>query len=456
MQIRQKLTYQFIVIVAILLTVFSLSIYFVSASYRKTDFYERLQNKATNVASLLIDVDEIDVDLLHRIEKDNPGTLPHEKIEIYNFNDSLLYNSNDDYSFVLSNDLLDEVRLDRQITLQQGEYEMIGFLFTSKYDRFVVMAGATDIYGIKRLHFLRTILFIAFGISMIILFFMGRIYAGRALKPISNIIGQVNNIGINSMNLRLDEGDNKDEIAQLAHTFNDMLERLEEALRMQKDFISNASHELRNPLTSLSGQLEVLLMQERTTEYYQQSIRSLLGEMKSLIRISNRLLLLAQASSQSTETAFKEVRIDDVLWQAHADLIKRNPDYKVYIKFDSELDASDLTVKGSDQLLKSAFLNLMDNGCKYSAQHKVSVVIGMEDNMVNILFRDNGIGIPEEDMEHIYEPFHRGSNVEKIRGHGIGLSLVYRIVQLHQGSISIQSKTDAGTTITVQLPVFQV
>jgi signal transduction histidine kinase len=122
------------------------------------------------------------------------------------------------------------------------------------------------------------------------------------------------------------EGTENDEISKLAHTFNNMLERLETAFKMQKNFIANASHELRTPLTTITGQLEVALMNVRTNTEYENIMYSVLEDIKNLNTASNRLLLLAQASSETSEIDFRPVRIDDVVWQGVAELRKRNPD----------------------------------------------------------------------------------------------------------------------------------
>ncbi|MCK7462303.1 MAG: HAMP domain-containing protein [Sphingobacterium sp.] len=158
---------------------------------------------------------------------------------------------------------------------------------------------------------------------MIIVFFAGRIFADRALQPVSNIIAQVNGISITNLNERIDEGNGTDELARLAGTFNGMLQRLESAFRIQKNFIANASHELRTPLTVISGQLEVILMKARENEEYRNTIISVLDDIKNLNNLSNRLLLLAQASSEIAEITFSPLRIDDTLWNARTEILKR-------------------------------------------------------------------------------------------------------------------------------------
>lgn len=168
MNIRSKLTLRFILITAVIILLASVFIYLFSSDYRKEDFYGRLKNKANNTAKLLIEVDEVDTELLRRLEKDNPISLPDEKIVIYNFKDSLLFTTDEDQLIKIDSLLLDRVRLEDEVRFIQGNFEVLGFLFKGQYDRFVVIAAATDIYGHRKLQNLLVILVVVFAISMVV------------------------------------------------------------------------------------------------------------------------------------------------------------------------------------------------------------------------------------------------------------------------------------------------
>ena len=198
--------------------------------------------------------------LLMKIESNNPLSLPNEKIIIYDYNDNVVYNTDNDQLLTISSELLAEVRLKEEVRLKQKSYEIVGLFYTGKFDRYVVFAAATDIYGLGKLKRLRVILIIVFIISLFIVYISGKIFVSRALTPISNIMKQVSAIGVSNLDARISEGNGKDELSQLAQTFNNMLERLETAFKTQKYFIANASHELRTPLTVITGHLEVILM----------------------------------------------------------------------------------------------------------------------------------------------------------------------------------------------------
>lgn len=454
MEIRKKLTYQFIGIVAFILLFSLVAIYVSFSQARKEEFYDRLGSKAKLVAQMLIDIDEIDTELLKRIEKNNPLSLAGEKIVIFDYENKKIYSTDEENSLIFPINLIQQVRSKEEVRFRQKEYEVIGQFYTGHSDRIVVFAAANDIFGMNKLQRLRIIMLIVFIVSLVIVFIAGRLFAMRALAPISNIVKQVNRIELTNLNARLDKGNEKDELAHLALTFNKMLERLEAAFHIQKNFIANASHELRTPLTVITGQLEVVLMKARTNEEYKNTLMLVLNEIKNLNLLSNKLLLLAQTSSKENGVNLLPLRIDDVLWKAQHEVLTRNKDYSIEIIFEGGIDdESKLSVAGNDLLLRTALTNLMDNACKYSENHYAEVRLDAKNNSLVIQFIDRGIGISKEEIELIFQPFFRSNNAIHFEGHGIGLSLVEKIVALHNGSINVSSEIGEGSVFTLQLPI---
>jgi len=451
MEIRKKLAYQFIAIFALILLLSSLTIYLSFSNTRKADFYDRLEGKVRQVAQILTEAESLDSDLLKKIESSNPVNLPNEKIVIYDMRDQLLYSTDYNAQLNISGEEINRVRVHGKVQLAQNPFEILGQYFENDRGQFVIFAGATDIFGLQKLKHLRLIQLIVFFLSLIIVYFAGRIFATRALFPISNIRSQAEAIGVSNLNARVDEGTGNDEITRLARTFNRMLDRLELAFITQKNFIANASHELRTPLTVMTGQLEVILMKDRSKEEYRETILSLLEDIQNMNQISNRLLLLAQTSSEFPETGFEKVRIDDTIWQARNEVLKRQHQYKVNVHFSEQIDNEDkLTINGHELLLKTALLNLMDNGCKYSEDHRVDINLDSREEEIIIRFSDKGIGIPEEELASVFQPFYRASNAKSIKGHGIGLSLAEKIITLHGGVIQVSSVFKQGTDISIR------
>jgi signal transduction histidine kinase len=453
MNIRTKLTLRFILITAVIFLLASVLIYALSADYRREDFYTRLLNKANNTAKLFLEVDEVDANLLREIERDNPVALPEEKIIIYNYRDSVLFSTDEQNVIHVDTALLDRIRLEDEVRLTQGKFEVLGFLFKGQYDRFVVVAAADDIFGLRRLENLIFILFVVFTISIVIVSVSGWFYAGKALQPIAKVINQVDEISISSLNLRVDEGNSQDEIAKLAATFNSMLSRLETSFLSQKHFIANASHELRTPLTAITGQLEVTLLNPRSSEEYKMVLNSVLEDIKTLNDLSNRLLVLAQTTAEKSQRRMTPIRIDEVMWQAKEEVMRHHKDFNVHIDLDENLDDEvKLTILGDEHLIRTAFTNIIENGCKYSGDHTTTIFIQGKKDGINIRFTDKGIGIRPEDLPKIFEPFYRGTNTKDIKGDGIGLSMVKGILKLHKGTIHLTSAPDSGTVVVVTLP----
>lgn len=453
MQIRTRLTLQFLLLGGIIMIIASVAIYYSSASFRKEDFYNRLRNKARSTAKLLLDAYEIDANRVKRIEKDNPVNLQNEKIIILNFKDDIVYSSDENSEIEIRNAILERVRLGQKVTYKQDSYEVLGTLYTAKLDRFVVIAAATDVDGFLNLKKLKIILAFVCSFSLLLFFIAGWLYSGRALKPISDVVKKVEDISITSLNLRVFEGNGTDEIGRLAKTFNKMLERLEKSFAMQKDFIANASHELRTPLTSINGQLEVLMMKDRSTAEYKSALGSVLDDTKSLIDLSNRLLLIARTSAEGPVNFSKKIRIDEILWQAQEEIKRFNNSYHINISIDNSLTDSDqMIVVGDEYLLKVAVSNIIDNACKYSPDHTVGIKFQHIEKWIEVIFEDSGIGISEEDLQKIFEPFYRGNNALSISGSGIGLPLVNQIIKNHNGIIKLSSQIGKGTRVIILLP----
>ncbi|HAF29458.1 MAG TPA: two-component sensor histidine kinase [Bacteroidales bacterium] len=454
MEIRKRLTYQFIAIVALILFLSSLAIYISFSKSRKEEFYDRLANKARLVAQMLIDIDEINADLLKKIEKNNPLSLPNEKIVIFDYLNNQIYSSDETNVLKIPENYIDKVRIEEKIRYIQKPYEILGEFYTSEFDRIVVFAAATDIFGINKLKRLRLILFVVFISGLFIIYFAGHVFAARALNPVTNIILQVNSIGITNLDQRIDEGNGTDELARLAKTFNGMLHRLESAFKIQKNFIANASHELRTPLTAISGQIEVLLMKDRKTGEYQETLISVLDDMRNLNHLANKLLLLAQASSETTEITFTNLRIDDTLWNSRSEIIKRKPEYSITISFSENItDEGNFTIYGNELLLKTVIINLIDNACKYSPDKSATIFVDTNNKKLVIHFIDKGIGIPTDDVKMIFQPFYRAKNAMGERGHGLGLSLVDKIISQHGGKIELTTEVNSGSDFMIYLPL---
>jgi signal transduction histidine kinase len=251
--------------------------------------------------------------------------------------------------------------------------------------------------------------------------FAGWFFAGRALQPINRIIKQLDTITASNMDLRLDEGNRTDEIAQLSLRFNQMLERLQEAFRLQKSFVAHASHELRTPLTAITGQIQVSLLANDSPEELKAMIQSVLEDVQQLNKLANGLLDIASMDSNQIPLKYNLVNLTELLWSVRQELTEKKPEYEVLLFLEQEKDMMP-ELYAHEALLYTALINLIENGAKFSDNKTVSVKIECVDNGAKVSIHNTGKIIPEKEIQEIFEPFKRGSNSRNTPGHGVGLS----------------------------------
>jgi nitrate/nitrite-specific signal transduction histidine kinase len=237
MTIRIRLTLLFTAVVSILLLLFCIVIYLLAERHRKTQFYEQLKAEANSNVELLFGKETLSPELYKLLDKNHLTVLNEEEIIIYNYRDSLVYESGTDYLKV-DKTILNHVRLEKEFRWDEGKREVIGVLFADEYNRFVVFASAVDKYGHSEVSNLLLVMGVGWFISGFIVFLVGWFYAYRALLPLKKLIGRVDAITASRLDLRVDVGNTPDEIGQLAERFNQMLDRLEEAFQLQRAFVS--------------------------------------------------------------------------------------------------------------------------------------------------------------------------------------------------------------------------
>jgi len=453
MKIRLKLTLLFTALFAALLLVFCLVIYFSNARDREDQYFKRLRQQAITKTNLLLGA-KVQPTVLQLIYKNSLNSLPQEEVAVYDTAFHLLYHDAVYIDRVKeTRGMIDTIVRQHEIHFYVQDLQAIGFLYPYNSKDYVVTAAAKDIDGLAKLHDLRIALLIGFIVAILLTFLAGYLFSRQALQPVSQMVDKVEEITASHLDLRISEGRGKDEIAELAITFNRMLDRLENSFEAQRQFVSNISHELRTPLATIIGELEIAAKKGRTPAEYEELTRLILQDAHRLVKLSNGLLDLAKASYDKAEIAFKEVRLDELLLDTRQAVLKSNPDYGINIIFEREIEEDDfISVRGNEYLLKVAFTNLIDNGCKFSDDRESTVAISFHAKNVILRFSDTGIGISPEDIASIFTPFYRGANKKYAEGHGIGLSLTDKIIHLHQGSLSVASRVSEGTTFTVELP----
>lgn len=298
---------------------------------------------------------------------------------------------------------------------------------------------------------LKIALFVLFPITVLVTGIMGTFLAKATLRPVNNIIHTIHQITAENMKLRITIPDTRDEIRQLAETFNDMLGRLEGAFMSQRKLFEDLSHELKTPLTILKGEFEVVLKKMRAPGEYEAILKSSLEETNRIIKLAENLLFLARVDSKEV---FPEKKMLDLNLLIHAIInsVKRAAEIKnIQLVFTA---GNELILNGDEGQLKILFLNLLDNAVKYTPQDgKIIIVTERAGQSARVTIKDTGIGIPKEDMEHIFDRFYRTDKSRDSAGFGLGLSIAKAIANAHNGDILAESRQLQGSIFTVVLPV---
>ncbi len=455
MRLRTKITGIFILLTGLFQIGIFVLIYHFSKEYTESEFYLRLSQRATIAAQAYLEEDEVNNEIYEDIRIRHLHTLPDEKEVIYPV-DAQKQIPLTAFQDNLPASFFDKVFNKEYAEIKRGEFYYTGLLYHDNQGDFIVQLSARDLYGLGKLQNLRNILIIAFLISMIFISMLGQYYAKQALSPISKIIKKVNEIRAESLFLRLDTVYGKDELADLTHTFNNVLDRLETSFEMKNRFVHNASHELKNPLTAIIGQTEVALSNVRTQEEYIGTLKTIEIEALRLNDLINALFKLAYADQDSKGLIIEQIRADELLMELKMSFDAATSN-KINYNFESlPNNANELVFQGNQSLIKVALLNILDNALKYSQGATINLDVQVKGDFILISVKDNGIGIPENDLGNVFEPFYRGSNARTFKGFGFGLSLSDKIVRLHGGELKIESELGKGTLVQLQLPHIDV
>ncbi|AJA68442.1 MULTISPECIES: HAMP domain-containing sensor histidine kinase [Myroides] len=452
MRIKTRLTLLFTLLVASILLVFAVVVYWSSSKNREVEFFEELEKEAITKAKLYLET-EVKSSTLHKIYRYNNEVINEVQVAVYDFDFNLLYHDAEEIDSVKeTKEMIDQIASQGRVHLFQDDWQVIGIVYNSGGQDYVITAIALDQYGYTKLHNLFLTILVLSIVSLIVIFFVGSFFAERVLRPLKLMNEEINNITATNLDLRVSTEANQDELSRLGNTFNTMLDRLEQSFDSQKQFVSNISHELRTPLAAVIAELELSLSKEQDTASYIRTIENALSDAKKLVRLSNSLLDFAKASYDPTEIVFKPTRIDEVILDACQKIQRGNAAYTFSFMIDEEIDSEELvTVRANPYLLEVAIINLLENACKYSDNHHGKVSISNLNNAVVIKIADEGLGMSAEDLDGIFKPFFRGENGKHLDGNGIGLSLTKKVIDLHKGTITVISEINKGTEFTITL-----
>ena len=454
MNIRFKITVLFALVAMALLSLLSFVVYYSSTLERENAFKTRLSGRSNNIIQLFLLFNDSSTTMLKRLDSTSTTLLPNKHIIIYDENNNKVFENETGTMPVFKADktFFNQVRGDSERYTHSRKIDVYARYYPQAKHGLIILYTAFDEDGWRRLAQLQKILWLSLLVGVFITFWVGFIFSSQLVRPISRIISEVNEISSHNLSHRIYPGEGQDELSRLANTFNDLLNRLQESFTIQRRFISNASHELSTPLTSISSQLQVTLQKERNAEEYQKVLHSIQEDVEQMSQLTKSLLEIAKTGYEGG-IELNEVRIDEIMFKVVSDVKKLSPAYQVELEFgEFPDDEKQCLAYGNADLLYSALKNITENGCKYSPDKRSSVYLHFANRQVLVEIRNRGDVIAEEEIENIFHPFYRASTAGEIKGFGLGLALSKRIIRLHKGNIEVKSDVKTGTTFTIQLP----
>ncbi len=453
LSIKKKLLLYSFLIQIIILAIFSFSLY-------KALEISTLDKLQATLKVIILDVTD---DLLEK-EQISAVTLDEEKeykfeplfIRILDNNnhEKLIQTSNFPEDIEHNDNYLKNLELNTITFEEQNNYLVSRIKIDFHKEKIVIIEIATTKEILTST--LEDILYILSFILPIVLIFSilgGNFLIYKSFLPIENILLELKQINAKDLSARLKSNKNKDEINQLVEEVNSLLKRLESSFEKISQFSSDASHELKTPLTIIRGEIEVALRKERSNEEYKSVLNSSLNEIIIIEKTINDLLFLAKNEKDILIDNQEDIYFDEIIDESINEVKSFAKLNQIEINFILE---DTIEYKGYSNLLKIALKNVLKNAIQFS--HKNSQIIVKsykKGSFFEISVQDFGIGIEKNEQIKIFEKFYRTdkSRNKNSGGTGLGMSILKKIVDIHKGKINIHSKENIGTTITISFPI---
>lgn len=450
MQIKKKITITYVALSGISTLLLCVVVFFLFKQNNEYYFVKRLVDRAKIVASIHYQDDPEKAAYYRKLKANGLPELIEEQEYVLKVNgpNSFEYNT----ALRLPPEFYDDAMKTGSGWVAEGDKYYYAQVFNESGKKYMVIVSARDRRGnTTTLYVTRIMLFGGLGF-LLLAYFLGRFLARRVINPVSRITKEVNHISASNLHNRLPmpNADEGDEIYELTKTFNDMLDRLETSFEIQANFINNASHELKTPITTIIAETEITLLKERKRAEYEQVLTNIQLQATRLGNLTESLLKLTQTGYDGKKQVLDTARMDELLMDLKCDLDKLYPSNRITVNLGNvPEDDTLLTLPCNRPLLEFAIGNVISNGVKYSDNEEVFVSLAASGQTIKIVITDIGIGIPPEDLPFLYEPFFRGKKASKYSGYGLGLPLAMKIIRMHNGELIIQSEPGKGTVVSI-------
>ncbi len=302
--------------------------------------------------------------------------------------------------------------------------------------------------SLTNLFIMLAVVFIIFLIPTVI---GGHLLAQSAMQPIVVISEKLKKISSQNLDERIATPDTDDEIKELAVTFNSLLDRLSQAFKRERQFISDIAHELKTPLATQRTNIEVTLSHKRSKEDYKKALAETLVDNNRISSTVKNILDLAWSEAENAKNQFETVDLSYLTEELKDIGMKMVFTKRIHISGTTE---SGIKVRGKRDKLFHALLNIVDNAVKYTHDNgTISITLRKTIDCAHLQIKDTGIGITKKDLPYVFERFYRGLKTDKAPGSGLGLAITKAIIAAHHGKIDVESTAGKGTTIKVSLPL---
>lgn len=441
MKLKHRLSLYSVVIFSIIILIVSGIIYFSFYTQMEKKEIQSLENKSLLAAIYYLEQDELPVLEHENIKSKLLKTISRKNIIIY---DAYNQRFSGDMKFdkTISVPFIESIRQKKNDFLSSDHFFYNGIYYHDNQGDFVVIAREPKDEFNEQMQSLLHILFSVSVIGLLFIYMFSQYLGYIAYEPVIKIIGQIKERDSQNFNEPLVLKKSYSEIEDLIKTYNHFIERIAQTFNVQKNFIDYVSHELRTPISALLGTLEVTDHRKRTTDEYAEVISQLKQYTNDLQETLDQMMMLSGAK---TSFEFQSVRIDEVVWQVIENAVlyheaRINVDIRV-------VNNALLTVQGNEKLLEVALNNLVGNAIKYSNNEMVQIVFSEINGKLQLQIIDQGIGIPQQDIQRIRQNFYRGHNTQNYQGKGIGLSMASIILNLHRINLEIRQNEPKGTIV---------
>ena len=440
MRVRIRFVITLTLVVSAILATSFLIIYTLYSKNRQNDFNNRLWANAYNAYRNRYNISDTSKALNARLNYYLPGSPANFHSIIIDSAFRIVSINPNDINYTVDTSRLLAIKEAKELYFSQEPMQGVGLYFNQYGHESYVIATGLDRFGLARLQSLKLIMiYVSIG-SIIVMVIFTFLYVMIVTKPLIQLSIQMRKVSENNLKQRVNVGKGNarhNEIVRIARNFNNMLDRLERAFTMQKNFVHHASHDLRTPLATMLSQTESALRRDLTPQEAKKVLESLKEDQQGMIELTNALLLLAQYENINYTAGWPEVRLDEIVYDSIISMQKMFPGITINFDFFAdEVNEQYLYIRGNEVLLRSAFVNLLKNGIKYSDNNKVVVTMKPEADKVTVVFENRGPVMQPDEVERMFYPFFRGENAHQKKGFGLGLSIVKRIVELHRCHIS--------------------